>query len=1195
MDNNNKPKKIVTGLYFLTILGYVAVGLLTVFSGYLLISYLFGAFNRPNIELSGLQFKETEITISKTAGTAEVTLVSPDGILQEQLSEQEENKDKPKAVYNVADIEISLQDDKGRVFKEKSPIQLPNKSDIHLGVPFTVQANLDDDNFNIGGDCYLLATVTSTDDKVYSTRTALHIFVDVGIEKIDSIVVSPTINDGEDTIVQGDNGEDKSNNRVTSTMFLGDEVVLSVNVTPARALSPHTAQKYKNVDSVDYVKPKELSFDFSNKDYFSALDNSKIAFNQVVQENESNPNCYVTVKVNSWYDKANTTSKTRTVFFNGIAEPTIGDFDISGVVNEKELNVDLTVASKQKPVLAFIAKEATLPENFEDTEKQNALSRYNELKSKNKVINLDVKVQNGSRKSFNALYPSSLQSNISSFDVTYSSIFPKGTSKPEWITKLAENSELNCPIQIKKVLLGSTDVDPYVWFVYVTRESEPNETVKINFDYVSSVYTTINQGVEEESEKSYAKACSVLVNTTPVNQTDVGWANMFSTISALYDDGKLNCEITKEDDTETVIDTTPIEFTLNSNLANSTATYTRLIYLVKQDEVLNSVNCHKVKVDSQTINFNNENYSMLLQETDNNNTSFKIKPVGGGIVTIQPYLIKTNVYGEPIDPYYNVINKATKAVLYGNTASYSANSYVIIPVSKRENSAIQPDSLVITVTEKLTGFRFYDSIDFVEPVDKLVVDGSTKFFVLGNSSLALTAAMVKDNFKFYNGDSEYSADNYILYPNNSSEGRTYLTVKVDSGITNLSVKYEPQNVSTQKDVKSVSGLETKTIVFKVNGTYFNNTAVALSETALDTGSISDNFQVYLENAYAVKPFYQAGSNGDEVRWHSTNINVAYLLCEDYSLVDGGGGNIEQGNGTGGSEVNPDEGEENPENEDPEEGGTETEGISQLFAVDGESETPKTKSYKTYKLASDKSFFLKDCISQWIAGSVSQWKGDDYSEYKSSLERILGIKQGEGLSGIGVTDKVSLYNGMIYKIDDSVIDDLNGKSGTFYKLYCVAYDMNGESLGNVAFLDISYVAMPREAEKTIELNSYTVDNVTHCTFDINEVLLYNNVKTKLASDLDEHTQATFDVLFNGSEYFSSGNLTNGNTFDLIMSGTRSGNMGTIKTKCTALRGVYVGNVFTAVKETVEGQSQPASFDIEITYKLHLQGQTSGSDS
>ena len=757
---DNKPKKIVTGLYFMTIVGYVTVGLVTLFSVYLGLSFLFGAFSQANKDLTGVQFKDQEITISTTGGTAEVTLFSPDGILQEQAeaAAKEQGKDVKQAVYRVSSIEIIIQDDMGNTIKENAPIKLPSMSDIHMGVPFEITANVnpaeDDEGGNYGGDCYLVAKVVDTEGKIYITKNAAHVFVDVPITKIKTVRVVPLGDIGEDEFFQGpeydSNDNDKGVDKVTSVMYVDDKVKLEVEVSPARALSPHTALIYTDKRSDSYVAPKSMEFEFSDLSVFSS---DVINFDTVFSFKKDFDDSYINVKIPSVYGGEE--YATRQIKFQQIQKPEVGgidiDFDSNFVEsageykNEYSLNVDMKVYyAESMPAVAFVLQSIDLAQLDANDE---AVEFYRTMLENNKVINLNIRVRAGTetkpRASYNSLYPEILQSELDDLIVGVYDVYK--------VDSILTNELENTAITIDTVSLTE---NVKVYYVYVQREALSNEIVAVQFNDDSTEYS----------------AFDVKINTVPIDRRETGWNNLFSdevAYSSTAQATTYSCEIIKNGDLEEDVTLdSRIEIALNTALPCN-STYTKLIYLVKASNGgnlnLNSVNCHKVKVMDGSIDYNMATYNMLYQD----NGEYKIIPVGGGIVDIYPFIVKTNAAGEPIDRNNNVITQENCRGAVNSSAATSPSAdycYIILPI---ENGIDGLNVLTMTITEKLTGFRFYNSLNFTEEIGdgKFIYDGN-KLYALGNSTLAL-----QQYSSFSNGSVSVNAVDTSL--NSATHGNTY--------------------------------------------------------------------------------------------------------------------------------------------------------------------------------------------------------------------------------------------------------------------------------------------------------------------------------------------------------------------------------------------------------------------------------------
>ncbi len=1194
----NKPKKIVTGLYVTTIIGYVVVGFVLAFSLYLGVSFLFGVFNRANIDLTGVQFKdqESDITIFTEGGTAEVTLFSPDGILQERIAEDAANNNEENvktAVYKVETIEITVQDDKGKVLNpNESPIKLPNMSEIHMGKPFTIEANKitgnGDEAGNIGGDCYLVAKVVDNEGKIYLTKNPLHVFVDVPIKKIKSVRAKPVVNTGTDVIVHDDTNT--SFDAVKSNMYVDDQIELEIEVCPARALQPHTADKYLVVDSDSHVPPKSIRDTVSDSEIFNVGADNKIKFLKNVTSGSNQ--AFVTVYVNSIYSESDSSfvRQNRVIKFEKILTPKMKDFvmSFSSPFDEEAsiLNVDLHVPQTE-PTLCLISSEFDVNDI---TNGNDNLTTYIDLLNKEKVVNLDVKISAGGsedgvdypRASFNTLYPQCLQSLVSGFNISPQSYFydddeGKVIASPDWIVN---NVDLKSPIRIEKLALGSADTDPSVWFVYVERELEEKERANIIFKLRIDDDTDIN------------KPWAVNVRTKPVNQTNVGWKNLVLDSEITFNESgnttTYACAIEKDGDLATNVQN-PISIPLKYKL-DSDATYTRLIYLVKTHQGggtgqiadynlnYNSVGCMKVMAEPTSIYFGGDTYNMLVSTEVDGSLQYQLNPVGAGAVDIYPFIVKTNLNGEPIDWHYRVIENGegvVKSEDLTNGINYD-NHYIILPVSDLNNQKkYELDKLTVIITEELTGFKFYDSASFSENISTYYYDGSSPLFVLGNSSLALSQFADTAGFEFAGGVFSFADSGAVKYFQLSNWVNSLNSISISKG-----------SITAEIGVVDVRGYS-KSIVFKDNAnSYSNNATIDISESVVGSNSLVDNLDIYYENAEKIRPYYKGTQSGkDDVYWHSSNIKTEYLLLDNSPTYVFEESTKEEDDRlwltreqlmelyvNGSLALSDEDGEHTIEWEP-----GNSDGSGSGLLIDGE--------LNQAKIELDDGFYVID---------------PDYGLYgpNGGLATVL---RGRELNS-NVTDKIQTKNGVIYSIDEEVLNMIN--TGT-YKLYCVAFeDIDDLGPGKIAFMEINVNTL--ETNKKVQLDKYSVYNEDeegdswYCWFNSENLYQVNIAGVNVHTTLGLEVYLDLDLRAIGDELLQS-NCASGNniTFDNInyvyvlqlKNGYELGTideqvclLGTINLKVNVRRGTYVNESFRMVGE----------FEIPVQLRLILMEDSEGGE-
>ncbi|MBQ7602917.1 MAG: hypothetical protein IJU58_02100 [Clostridia bacterium] len=243
-----------------------------------------GGFRKYTAEAGGLKFDCMAVSIADNAGSANVKVLS----------------DKATTTLNLAygtigysdksvpiEIKLELRDANNRLLNEDEAIvSIPQK--VMLGESFAIDAVLDVDGFNKGGDCYLYAY--SMDDMLYANP--LHIFVDVPIESASLMYynINSNLNQNYKRIVETEiegqqtplrttlfykNAADYANNTnailplnrelVTEgqrqiyrekalSCVKGDQFQLYVQVWPERSLNPHKNTNTTSIQSSAILK-----------------------------------------------------------------------------------------------------------------------------------------------------------------------------------------------------------------------------------------------------------------------------------------------------------------------------------------------------------------------------------------------------------------------------------------------------------------------------------------------------------------------------------------------------------------------------------------------------------------------------------------------------------------------------------------------------------------------------------------------------------------------------------------------------------------------------------------------------------------------------------------------------------------------------------------------------------------------------
>jgi len=174
---------------------------------------------------------------------------------------------------------------------------------------------------------------------------------------------------------------------------------------------------------------------------------------------------------------------------------------------------------------------------------------------------------------------------------------------------------------------------------------------------------------------------------------------------------------------------------------------------------------------------------------------------------------------------------------------------------------------------------------------------------------------------------------------------------------------------------------------------------------------------------------------------------------------------------------------------------------------------------------------------------------------------------------------------------------------FYRLFCVAYDMNGSSLGKIAFMEMKYSINTASAiSKPISLTKYSVidedteETTYYCKFNVDEIYkitIGNSIVATNYGLTGTNNEDFGTVLFpEGSENFENGSLVGDKYVLKMKNGDATGNLGTISLKCEARWGVKIGNVFVPIKiaqdSSVIGEIEEVydNFEITINYVLYL---------
>ncbi len=1178
----------------MTILGYIFVIMLSLVIVYVGCAWLFGAFNVANIPIEGLKFAESEVVISENGGTATLTLVSKAGEEQDKAA-QESEEPVEKGVYNVKSIKVMVQNDLGNEITTNCPITLPDN--ISMGKPFTITANINPtDKANIGGDCYLVATVEGDDGRIYMTERGkpLHVFVDVPVEKIE--LVKAVGYDGGDQdkkvylnqevvdILDNQNKKIGEYDKIISPLIVTDTVGLEVQVYPTRALTPHTALIYTDPKSASYVPPKAPFFTPSTVD--GLVVNSA---GQVYVKNKYN-DLDVEAAIYRTFSHAENDYASRRISFNiqntefGGVDIYVDDFvtftdvlDEDGEVVERIGTINFDLHLKETPVLAFVLNEeeisnilfpqaesqdepVTMADPLDGEEQTSEIAQvYQELLDNQKIIDLKAGIYAKVNDSFNVRHPASLQNLLTNFEISIdedaSGFKTEDKPMPEWIR---DNPVYNYPIRIAKVGLSENNTAPFVWFVYITREIQDGEDISLKFNLATegdeSDYSYPVKYTTKKLRWDAFDFVQVLPETVEVEK-DI---QDYSTLSMMVNkNGNI--------DSESILDVGSQEFLLGSNTTNADdVSYSRLIYLVKSGK---KVIAGELQEETSIANYNNLNilssrilktindaadnskefllgdtYYCLLSTADDNE-QFILKALSGGDVEVYPFVVKTNSAGHPIDAYYNEINPDTvEGIIYGDgtektTTGDLQNKYVVLStISVEGKSQYYFTPLKVKVKETLSSFSFYRSTDFVEKIDSIAVEPNvnTTVYVLPNSRLALsTADVIGEPGSASVEDS--SAVISVNTPTMPTGNTSFPYFELVLHADSLAAGTHRLTFTYSRSAQDMTDLTTELSINVLSTVQTNNKSIVFRDA-------SNNYAAYGKVKNLKETIYNV----------SFDQNYLYMYLQ---------------NGT----------------------------VPQAFYETQDTNGSDYIQYQSnaiqyhYYLIKDQTYNIDD-VGVFALETLLTLNDENSNQQK--LEFIVEMLKNasESLDGdvlcARVDDKIQTYLGQIYQIDNKVLAKLN-QAENQYKLYCIAtdFDINTEASDKTTknFASLKIIYTPKTSDKGLTITraeNYDAD-LQEYVFDDKEIFL-----TQISSEKGEVEVLTnygksisIEEAINLSN-FTIKHLANSRLFSISLSNGSTGNTDTLILKCDCYLGIKSGDIY------LQAKNEGSSVETELNTNLNI---------
>ncbi|MBR4270832.1 MAG: hypothetical protein IKQ31_04095 [Clostridia bacterium] len=1202
----NKSPKVVTPAYFMTILGYVFVAMLGLVIVYFILAWLFGGFNVAKIPIEGLKFTEEEIVISENGGTASITLISKAG---EELEKVAQESEEPVNIgeYSVKSIKIEVQNELGNTISSSvCPISLPDMSKIAMGKPFSIKANINKtDNANIGGDCYLVATVESVDGRIYMTDRAqpLHVFVDVPIEKIVEVKAygyengdvnsKIYLNQEKVDIIKNDKKVGEYD-KINSPLIVSDRVGLEVEVYPARALTPHTALKYTNSDSDSYIPPKAPFFTPSDATKLIVDENiGQVYVNDVYNDVSIDARIYKTLNsTNDYLSREIKFNITNTEF--GGMDINVSPFVTIGDEGDQVATINIDLQLQEAPVLAFVLDAETIsemfPEETNNSEEETTMSvlmndeisdeedisvyqNYLNLFAKGKVYDLDAGLYATINNSYNVRHPASLQGLLSGFNIQIdeekSGFKTEEKPEPDWIKN---NEEYKYPLTIRQVGLNPNNQAPYIWFVYITREIQDGESVNIKFSI------DVNN-----SQDAAVESYPVSFTTKKLNVIDFSYDKLlppeifedkerFVSIPGGYPRLAMTVDKDGNTDNESILSQTSEVFNLESNFIlssdasvqnNSTITYTRFIYLVEtgkkringEDSIVNwdaHLKFNKNMFGNRIVKTVNDaadnSKEFLLGDTyysiltmNEDNSQFLLKALSAGDVYIYPFIVKTNYKGNPVDAYYNEITLDNVAGL------------------------IYGDGTKQTTDGDLTNKYVI--------LSRGIVDGESKYeFPL----LTVSVAENLSGFSFYSSTSftdkldslaiKFGQNDIIsIYAvPNSRAALSYADLNLTSFPGTANIDGSSENVTVLNgmagdeityhyfEIQLSNGVSSGNLAFTYNGTANGVSKNITTQLPLYVLGEEDTPSIVFKFGETGVSFGQTQQLTEAILGASSDQNYLYMYLNN---------------------------------------GAEPKAFYKID-VNSTSTLYQSPDIQThYYLLKNKEYESEEFSDEISLDNLVIFNNQVEATNQSKLNKIISLLSGANGSinstddCIKADDYIYSYDGYIYKLDDGIIAKLKDES---YKLYCIAtdfeaanFDSQKHTINNFAIANIAYEALSLtrelvlESEATyVEGGSYEFDDsvIFMAQIQTSDNLPYVRVLTDYGKSgtINEIKLANYNINHKNNEKFS------------ISKNTNTGFPEKLLLKCNCYLGIKTNKGYLQVKENADSVLCEVSYELSFIW-------------